>query len=170
MNAIRVLLLAALAAGFCQIPVAAQGPQARMGRRWRHGEAWSPLDQLERLRTMDPEQRERLLSRLPPPRRANIERHLQRYMSLTPEQRARLWEQYEMFRQLAPERQQEFRRLFVRFLNQPPERQDVMREEFQRLRRMSPQQRAARLGSNEFHYKFQPNERDIIERMVELLP
>ena len=45
-----------------------------------------------------------------------------------------------------------------------------MREEFQRLRRMTPDERLARLNSSDFHYRFQPNERDILWRMVELLP
>ena len=160
----------AIAAGLCSTPALAQERPAPTAREWRRGERFSPLDQLERLRLMDPEWRERILSRLPPERRAKIERHLRNYMNLTPQQRARLWEQYAMFQQLPVEKQAAFRRLFARFLNQPPERQDVMREEFQRLRRMTPGQREARLNSREFHYKFQPNERDILWRMVELLP
>ena len=172
MNAGRFAVALMLAAGLLASPSAAQEQErpAAPERQWKHGEYNSPLDQLERLRLMNPEQRERLLDRLPPQRRANVERHLRNYINLTPEQRARLREQYEMFRQLPPDKQQAFRVLFGRFLNQPPERQELMREEFQRLRRMTPGQRLERLSSTEFHYRFQPNERDILERMMELLP
>jgi len=175
MKAERFAIALLLAAGLLSMPLAAQeGGQAQApppeGQAQQPRKQWSPLDQLERLRQMDPDQRERLLSRLPAERRENIERHLRNYMNLTPAQRAHLREQYELFRQLPADKQEAFRRLFGRFLNQPAERQELMREEFQRLRRMTPDQRLERLNSSEFHYRFQPNERDIIWRMVELFP
>ncbi|MGD0619976.1 MAG: DUF3106 domain-containing protein [Bryobacteraceae bacterium] len=173
MNANRFAAAVVVAGGLFWSTARAQEPEQSAPSAAPHrqpGEPWSPLDQLERLRQMNPDQRERLLERLPPERRANIEKHLRNYMSLTPEQRAHLREQYETFRELPPDKQEAFRRLFGRFLNQPPERQELMREEFQRLRHMTPDQRLERLNSPEFHYRFQPNERDIIWRMVELLP
>jgi hypothetical protein len=169
MTASRFAAALMLAAGLLSVPAAAQppGPPAR----WRQpGEPPSPIDQLERLRLMSPEQRERFLDRLPPQRRANVERHLQNYIDMTDAQRARLREQYEVFRQLPPEKQQVFRNLFGRFMNQPPARQELMREEFQRLREMSPLERQKRLDSYEFHYRFQPNEREILGRLAMLLP
>jgi hypothetical protein len=173
MKADRFALALVLAAGLLSTPLVAQeqgqAPPAE-GSAGQPPKQWSPLDQLERLRQMNPDQRERLLDRLPPERRENLERHLRNYMNLTPEQRAHLREQYEMFRQLPVDKQEAFRRLFGRFLNQPAERQELMREEFQRLRRMTPDQRLERLNSPEFHYRFQPNERDIIWRMVEFFP
>ena len=155
MNANRFAAALLLAAGLSSTTARAQEPDQPPASTAQHrqpGEPWSPLDQLERLRQMNPDQRERLLERLPPERRANIEKHLRNYMSLTPGQRAHLREQYETFRQLPPDKQEAFRRLFGRFLNQPPERQELMREEFQRLRHMTPDQRLERLNSSEFHY------------------
>jgi len=169
MTASRFAARLMLAAGLLFVPAAAQssGPAAR----WEQpGEPRSPLDMLERLRLMPPEQRERFLDRLPPQRRAKVERHLQNYIDMTDAQRARLREQYEVFRQLPPEKQQVFRNLFARFMNQPPQRQEPMREEFQRLREMTPLERQKRLDSYEFHYRFQPNEREILGRLAMLLP
>ena len=108
MNIERVAVALVLAAGLCSLPAGAQeqpGAWPRQFRRVAEAEQWSPLDQLERLRLMRPEQRERLLDRLPPDRRVKVERHLRNYMNLTPDQRARLREQYEMFRQLPVDKQ-----------------------------------------------------------------
>jgi len=169
MTALRFAAGLVLAAGLLSVPAAAQppGPPAR----WKQpGEPPSPFDLLERLRLMPPEQRELFLDRLPPQRRANVERHLQNYIDMTDGQRARLREQYEIFRQLPPEKQQVFRNLFARFMNQPPERQEAMRQEFQRLREMTPLERQRRLDSFEFRRRFRPREQEILGRLAMLLP
>jgi len=169
MTALRFAAALMLAAGLLSAPAAARppGPPAR----WRQpGEPPSPLDLLERLRMMSPEQRELFLDRLPPQRRAKVERHLRNYIDMTDAERARLREQYEVFHQLPPEKQQVFRNLFARFLNQPPARQELMRDEFQRLRQMTPLQRQRRLDSFQFRRRFRPREQEILGRLAMLLP
>jgi len=134
------------------------------------GRPRSPMDQLDRLMRMSPEQREQVLSKLPPQRRQRIERRLERYSRLSPEQREMLRAQYNWFHNLPPEKQFELRRAFARFANQPPERQDLMRAELEQLRAMRPPQRWQVMGSPDFRNRFNPNERDIIGLIVDLMP
>ncbi|HZU27365.1 MAG TPA: DUF3106 domain-containing protein [Bryobacteraceae bacterium] len=137
--------------------------ERRMARR-------SPLDQLDRLMRMSPEELEQVLSRLPPPRRLNVERRLAQYSRLSPEQRELLRAQYRWFHDLPPEKQFELRRAFARFAVQSPERQDMMREELEHLRSLSHAERWQEMGSPEFRDRFRPNERDIIGRIADLMP
>jgi hypothetical protein len=130
----------------------------------------SPMDQLDRLMRMPPEQREQVLSRLPPQRRQNLEKRLERYSRLSPEQRELVRAQYNWFHNMPPEKQFELRKAFGRFVNQPPERQDAMRDELEQLRAMRPPQRWQTMGSPDFRNRFNPNERDIIGRIADLMP
>ncbi len=130
----------------------------------------SPIDQLDRLMRMPPEQREQILSKLPPARRFNLERRLEQYSRLSPEQRELLRAQYNWFHNLPPEKQFQLRRAFARFAIQPPDRQDNMRAELELLRGMPRAQRWQRMGSPDFRTGFKPNERDIIGQIVDLMP
>ena len=136
----------------------------------RRQPARSPMDQLDRLMRMSPEQREQVLSRLPPERRQNIEKRLERYSRLSPEQRELLRAQYNWFHNMPREKQFELRKVFGRFVNQPPDRQDAMRAELEQLRAMRPPQRWQTMGSPDFRTRFNPNERDIIGRIADLMP
>ncbi|MEJ7607787.1 MAG: DUF3106 domain-containing protein, partial [Bryobacteraceae bacterium] len=71
-----------------------------------------PHTLLERLNNMSPEQRERMLRKLPPERRSILERRLENYNRTSPEVKRRLGAEYDNFRQLAPEKQEKARRLF----------------------------------------------------------
>lgn len=103
--------------------------------------------QLERLRQMPPEQREQVLSRLPPGRRAVAEQRLNRLESLTPEQRTDLANRLREFQSLAVERRQ------------------ALRAEIQNLRRMNPQARTSRLNSDEERQKFSAREIELLREV-----
>jgi hypothetical protein len=94
---------------------------------------------------MSPEEREKTLSKLPPDRRDQIQKQLNRLDQLTPEQRQVLDSRFE--------RLQTF----------PSERQQAVRQELQSLRGMPAKDRRARLHSDEFKQQFSPEERELIE-------
>ncbi len=129
-----------------------------------------PNNVLERLERMSPEQREKVLSRLPPERRRRIEERLRWYDSLPPEERERLAWRYERFRQLPPERQQEVRQFFRRFGTLPPERRLALRQEARRLRFLPGPARQARINSPAFQNRYSPEERDMLRTILELAP
>lgn len=65
----------------------------------------NPAKELDRFTAMTPEQREKELSKLPPPRRAAFEQRLARYQQMTPDQQDRFKRQLEIMQRLSPVRQ-----------------------------------------------------------------
>jgi hypothetical protein len=122
----------------------------------------------ERLNKMSPEQRKRMLGRLPPDRRARIESQLDRYNSLPPEQRERLREQYEAFQELPPEKQEAYRKVFKRFSDLPADRRSAVRRVVERLRAMDDNTRGKRMSNQQFRERFSDSERELIEQMLKL--
>jgi hypothetical protein len=103
-----------------------------------------PGKQIERLQKMTPEEREKALANLPPERRQQVEKQLNRLDQLTPQQRQQLDERFE--------RLQSF----------PPARQRAVRQEVQSLRALRFSERQARLHSEEFKQQFSAEEQDLI--------
>lgn len=104
-----------------------------------------PLANFEKL---TPEERQRALNNLPPDRRKQLERRLERFKNLDPDQRDRL-----------QARLQEYRML-------PLDRQDEVRRALQRLRRLSEPDRKKRMESEEFRKRFSPAERKLLEEVL----
>ena len=127
--------------------------------------ARNPLD---RLNKMTPEQRKKVIQKLPPERQAVLQKRLDDYGGLQPEERRRLNDQYRVFRQLPPERQEEMRKLFRRFNSQPEERKLVLQREFVRLRAMNETDRGQRLKNPGFRKNFSPAERRLLEEMASI--
>jgi hypothetical protein len=125
------------------------------------------IDALER---MTPEQQERFLSTLPPPRRAEALRLLQKWREMTPEERRRARQTLGEFRGLPPEQQRRVRMLFVQFNSLPSERQPVLRNELAELRRLNPAERGTRMGSDEFRKQYSPVEQRLLADLSEALP
>ena len=125
---------------------------------------------LERLNRMTPEQRQRLLSRLPPERRRIVEERLERYNSLPAEQRLRLRNRYETFRHMPAEKQDETRRLFREFRELPQDRRLALRREIGRLRLMGEAERRDRIESEPFKNRYSAAEQRIIRELSSGLP
>jgi hypothetical protein len=123
---------------------------------------------LDRLNKMTPEQRKKVIQKLPPERQVLLEKRLDQYGSLQPEERRRLNDQYRVFRQLPPERQEEMRKLFRRFNNQPEERKLLLQREFVRLRAMNETDRGVRLKNPGFRKNYSPAERRLLEEMANI--
>lgn len=103
-----------------------------------------PGAQIERLQHMTPEQREKALANLPPERREQIEKQLDRLDQLSPQQRRQLDRRFETLQSF------------------PPARRRAVRQEVQSLRAMPFAERRARLASGEFQQQYSPAEQDLI--------
>jgi len=158
----RWLLVATLAIG------AAASAQPRKPGPRHHGKGPPPnFSALDRLNRMPPRQRERMLDRLPPERRHEVERRLREFNDLPPGEREALRQRFESFQRLPPERQDEARRVFRRFSELPEDRRRAIQDEIDSINRMTPEERSKRAGSAEFREKFSPQERRLMREMWE---
>ncbi len=137
------------------------GPRA--GRPARPGPAI--MDRLER---MSPEERRRVLDRLPPERRKLVEERLRQYSQLPPEERARLRQRLNRFAQLPTEQQEAARMLYGRFNRLPEDRRKLLAGEFQELRRMDESNRRTRINSEEFRSKYTQAEQQLLQDLSKL--
>jgi len=103
-----------------------------------------PGKQIEQLQKMTPEEREKALAKLPPDRRVQVEKQLNRLDQLTPEQRQQLDQRFEKLQSF------------------PPARQRAVRQEMQSLRGLSFSERQTRLHSDEFKQEFSSEEQELI--------
>ncbi len=124
----------------------------------------------ERLNRMNPQQRERALSKLPPERREKIEQGLKRYNDLPEQDRDHLRQQFQNFKQLPPEQQDALRKNFRQFTALSEDRRIVVRQELSQLRAMTPEQRKQRMDSEEFRSRFDGHERQLLDNFTRLMP
>jgi hypothetical protein len=125
---------------------------------------------VDRLSRMPEAQRQRVLAKLPPDRRARIENRLEKYNQLPQAEKDRLRAQAESFQSLPPEKQEAVRTNFRNFRNLPDDRRAPVREELRQLRGMSDEERKARMDSDEFRSKYSAGERQILENLSTLVP
>jgi hypothetical protein len=118
---------------------------------------------------MTPEQRNRILERLPPERRKQVQERLQQYDQLPPQERETLRRRLEMFAQLPPQQQEAARKLFGRFNKLPEDRRKLVGEEFRQLRLMDDPDRRARINSDEFRSKYTLAEQQLLQDLSSLL-
>jgi hypothetical protein len=103
-----------------------------------------PAEQLGRLLNMTPEQREKNLSKLPPPQRQRLENQLNNLDKMSPEQRAQRLDQ------------------ISRLEKMPPARQQAVTKEMQSIQALPVPERRARLHSPEFNQTYSPEEQQLI--------
>ncbi|MDE3197165.1 MAG: DUF3106 domain-containing protein [Acidobacteriota bacterium] len=126
--------------------------------------------QLERLLRMTPEQRDRALASLPPARRANIQRRLDDLERATPAARGRMLTRLEMLNSLPPDRQREVRQSLRQFQQMPAERHSTIQREMRSLAPLTEEERQERMNSEGFQNRYNPEEREMIRNMLEVVP
>lgn len=147
------------------------GPRGRRpGMRRQDRQEMMQFRILDRLSRMSPEDRERLLAKLPPPRRRSVESNLRRFQQMPPARRAALAERLRQFEQMTPERQSHLRELLRTVGQMPPERRRELQGEFARIKRMSDEDRLDYTSSAAFQEKFNESERDLLLDLVETAP
>jgi hypothetical protein len=108
-----------------------------------------PADQLEKMLNMSPEDREKILSKLPPPQRQNVETRLNNLDKLPPQQRA--------------QRLAQLRQLESGLEKLSPARRQAVNQEMQSIRKLPPgAARRAVIDSPEFQKSFSPEEQQLI--------
>lgn len=171
-RAASMLALAMCLLGVAPPPAAAQPPvivRKGLGGIRKKGPPLRPnrMDAFER---MSPEEQERFLNSLPPPRRAEARRMLGKWRDMSPEERAIARRSFGEFRDLAPERQRRIRQLFAQFNQFPVDRRPVLRAELRRLRLLDRADSRARIGSEEFRQRFSPGEQQLLSDLSDALP
>jgi hypothetical protein len=113
---------------------------------------------VQRLMAMPPEQRERVLEKLPPQQQASLRQRLDAFDKLPPAERARRLQLLQSFSSLPPEKQQILARQLPAFNALPEDRRKVMRKELVQLWRLPESDRQVRLNGEAFKSQFSSSE------------
>ena len=146
-------------------------PASWAQRRAGPGAASRPIPKtnaIERFQGLSSEQRRRVLERLPPERRKQVEERIEHYNQLTPDERERLRGRLNDFANWSPERQAKARETFRRFQEIPLERRQTLREEFKSWGTLTDDELKSRVASEEYRSKYNANEQSILEELVRL--
>lgn len=122
------------------------------------------------LQNMTPGEREKALSKLPPARRAQIEKRIQNFESLPPAQQERRLDRLERLNSLPPQRQKQVRRSAQDLKDLPDDRKKAVNQELRRMTNMTDEDRKAHMNTDNFRNKFSPSEQEMIGNLNELLP
>ena len=125
--------------------------------------AGRPVYPLDRWAAMNPAQREALMSKMTPERRANLEKRLAKWQSMPEAQKERV-------RNLTPAQRQILTAHAQWMQTLPPERRQAIRHQINMFEQMSPEARQAELNSPSFSRKYEPVERDHIQKVVSTMP
>ena len=150
------MIIVVLAGGLIAQPAAAQ----------RRNRGRGPTTMLDRLERMSPQERRRVLEKLPPARRQHLEQRLERYDAMPPAQRERMRRQLSWFRKLPPERQEETRRLFRRFNELPEGRRREVRRAVRMFGQLDENRRKLRMDSPAFRNRFNPEEQKMVRDLL----
>jgi hypothetical protein len=169
-----VLLLAA-APGLCEQTGGGKANNPRFNPQPRSAGAPrlpNPLaNPVQRMMAMSPEQRERILEKLPPQQQANIRLRLENFDRLPAVEKARRLQLFQRFSSLPVEKQQILERQLPAYNALPPEKKEILGfREIQQLARMSDGERQARLNSEELKSRFSPAELKMISDIAENYP
>jgi hypothetical protein len=127
-------------------------------------------NQVDRLRNMTPQDRDRFLSKIPPERREKIERRLGELQKLPPAMVDRLRTRQEMLNSFAPPRQNQIKRSMQQFLNMPDDRRATLNQEIQRMAPLPDEERRAHMNTEEFRNRFTANEQQMMGNLVSITP
>jgi Protein of unknown function (DUF3106) len=126
---------------------------------------------VQRMMAMTPEQRERILEKLPPQQQANVRQRLENFDRLPPVEKARRLQLFQRFSSLPVEKQQILERQLPAYNALPPEKKEILGfREIQQLARLSDSERQARLNSEELKSRFSAAELKMISDIAENYP
>lgn len=147
---------------------AAQQPQPKAaGRGAGNGPA---IENVRRLSRMSQQERQQVLSKLPPERRQAVIKSLQDFQKLPPSERQRSAIELERLHGLPQQKQNQVLRSLRQFQDLPDERKATLGSELDRLTAMPDEDRRARMNSEEFRNRYSPAEQQMMSNMSELLP
>ena len=130
----------------------------------------NPLNPVERLSQMTPEQRERILEQLPPQRQAQMRQALERFDRLPPAARERISRQVQSLTALPPAQQRTINQAIFSLNHLPEDRKGPVGKELRSLLNLPPEERTAVLASDDFKKRFSPEEQKIVSDLATNLP
>jgi len=130
----------------------------------------TPNGAIERLLAMSPEQRERVLEKLPAGQQAQLRKRFEQFDKRPPEERARLLKAWARLESLSPEKRELLTRQMQAFNAVADERRLVLRRALNQLSRLTPEERAARLESAPFKRRFSAPELQMLSDLAENYP
>jgi hypothetical protein len=145
-------------------------PKAEMKKGALPNRLNAPNGAVERLLAMSPEQRERVLEKLPPTQQENLRRRFEQFDKRPPEERARLLKAWERLESLTPERREVLTRQMQAFNAVADERRLILRRALNQLGRLTPEERAERLASQPFKRRFSAAELQMLSDLADNYP
>jgi hypothetical protein len=142
-------------------------PPARAGKA---APAPNQSEQLEKLLSMKPEDRDLFLQNLPPKRRQNLEKRLAEIEAMPPARKERVLTRLQMLNRLPPEKQQEVRAALKQLQTLPPDRKAAIGKEMRQMAPLSPEQRQERMNSEDFRNRYSPAELEMMGNLAEVVP
>jgi hypothetical protein len=130
----------------------------------------TPNGNVERLLAMPPEQRDRVLEKLPQNQQNALRKRFEQFDQRPPEERARLLEMWKHLESLSPEKRELLTQQMQVFNALPEERRRVLGPALNRLRRLGPEERDALLKRDAFRGRFSENELKMMTDIAENYP
>jgi hypothetical protein len=155
-----------------KMPAAPKGNAAKGGGTPKKGGAVmnNPLNLVQRLSQMTPEQRDRVLEQLPPDRQAQVRQQLEKFDSRPQAAKDLVARQYQSLSALPQEKQRLLNQAINAAGRLPVDRRPLVRRELLSLRDLTPEDRAARLESADFKNTYTPEEQKILSDLANNLP
>ena len=125
----------------------------------------NPANQFERLIAMPPEERDRVLEKLPPQQQERLRERLDRWDKLPPQQKALQLEMLKRYASLPPEKQPIYLQQIQAFNQLPRDRRQQVVQELRVLWRLPEDQRQARLNSEDYKTRFSPAELQMLNEI-----
>jgi Protein of unknown function (DUF3106) len=129
----------------------------------------NPRNPIARLYTMAPDQRERVLEKLPPAAQERARKNLEWFDALPKDQQQIVLQRAERLAALPPDRQHAFQQSFRAFQQLPQDRRQALGGALRRLQMMNDAQRTIVLNSDQFRTGFSPEEQKIILDLSEVI-
>jgi len=138
------------------------GDGPRMGD-WLRRNRGKSFDQQKQSLENDPDYK-----KLPPERQEQLKQRLQNFNNLPPQQQERILSRINKFEHMSPQQRAQARALGDRMRMLPEERRGAVRQQIHALAGMAPEQRQKFMNSDFYNHEYSPEERDIIQRGLEL--
>jgi len=126
----------------------------------------------EKWNEMSEEGKRKALEKLPPDRREQVRRQLERKTeninNLPEAERERLFDRYQKLIHLPPERQNQIRRSYRQYQELPEDRKQGVHQELDDLSKMPEAERRARINSEEFRSKYTLAEQQMMQDLAEI--
>ncbi len=129
----------------------------------------NPANPVARLFRAAPDQRERVLEKLPPVQQERARQLLAWYDRLSPQQQEQVLERQQRWDSLTPERRREVQQSVRALQALSPDRRMAVNQTFRRLQTLPEEERTQALNSDQFKSQFSPEEQRIVLDLSEII-